>query len=685
MIKKQIYGIILLLAFCMGSRAQNVITLDLKTAVDNGDYTLDDEHGKWTETYNPAENILSFNNGMFNFSHMPSKFGGADVGGDMSYWDGFTLCSSGDTTDYGMVGNSDGWVTEQWGCMAGGGLNENMEVEQGYPYLVGYWGFFAKEQTLYSCRVDFDGNVHKAKGVYVCNHPWPYYGNMHGDGFASAFTEEGSYFTITAHGLLGGEDTGSEVSLTLAENIGDGQQYGEDWPEGLVQSNEWQWMPLEELGDVDGIYFTMETSDADPMYGPNTATYFCMDRMQIYESEESMVPQRPNGLTADGIGEEQVTLHWNNSDDADSWMLYLDDEFVGETTDTLYTYTSLSPYTEYTLKVVAVNEVGQSDPASIKTKTIDETAPTTPAEITAEVLSPYSIALSWTASEDNVGVTRYRVFVNGVQESRPKTNNYTLTGLDPDTEYTIAVDAVDASGNTSEQVVVKTRTERILPPLPDEPQELTATNIGETEITIAWKNDENAESWVVSINDNIVETMTEPSYTISGLHPFTEYTVSVVAQNEAGVSTSAIIQATTIDETAPDAPATLSVDNSTAYTLVLSWSPALDNDTVVEYNVYLGDELIATVDTDTYTVSDLESDEEFSIAIEAVDRAGNVSPRKSVTAKTSDDDPLAVVTLVEEGQTTIARDLHGNIIKVSGINELPQGIYIINNKKIRIK
>lgn len=688
--KKLLYTMILVLC-ATTITAQNVITLDLKQAVDEGQYLLDTDKGHWTETYNPAFNTLTFNNGMFNFSHIPGMFGGEDVGGGMSYWDGFTICSNGDTTDYGMLGSSDGWISEQWGCMAGGGLNEGFETEQGYPYLVAYWGFAFETIEMHSCRVDFDGLPHKVKGVYVCNHPWPYYGTIHGDGFGSAFTEEGDYLSVTAHGLLGGEDTGSSVTLTLSENLGDGEVRGEDWPEGLSMSSDWQWMDLEELGEVDGIYFTMETSDEDPLYGPNAAAYFCLDRMQIYEHETTEAPQRPNGLTANNITESEVTLHWHNNGDATHWIVYLNDSIVGQTTDTLYIYNSLSPFTEYVLKVVAVNDYGQSDAASITAKTIDQTAPTIPTNLEAVVNGPYSIDLTWTASDDNVGVTRYRVYLNGTQEARPKTTAYTLTGLDPDTEYSIAVEAIDASGNVSEQAIVSARTEALLPPLPSVPQQLSAVAINENDVTINWLGDANVDSWVVVANDSLVTEVTDTLCILESLKPFTEYTISVTAKNLAGNSKPALITVKTLDKTAPQAPTELQGDTTTAYSVKLNWTPSVDNGNVTEYRIYLDYQLVGTIDSTTFLIDGLEPSEEYTIAVEAIDEAGNVSEKSEITILTSDDDPMGLNLLfgaqgsMRSLENMVIYTLSGVRINQATLNDLPDGVYIINGKTVSIR
>src|SRR5215471_20941999 len=45
----------------------------------------------------------------------------------------------------------------------------------------------------------------------------------------------------------------------------------------------------------------------------------------------------------------------------------------------------------------------------------DTTLPTAPTNLKASVISSSQINLTWTASTDNVGVTNYKVFRNGVQ------------------------------------------------------------------------------------------------------------------------------------------------------------------------------------------------------------------------------------------------------------------------------
>jgi len=79
----------------------------------------------------------------------------------------------------------------------------------------------------------------------------------------------------------------------------------------------------------------------------------------------------------------------------------------------------------------------------------DTSAPTVPTGTSATASSTTQINLSWTASTDNVAVTGYRVYRNGVQVGSPAGTSYSDTGLSSSTTYTYTVAACDAAGNCS--------------------------------------------------------------------------------------------------------------------------------------------------------------------------------------------------------------------------------------------
>jgi hypothetical protein len=84
----------------------------------------------------------------------------------------------------------------------------------------------------------------------------------------------------------------------------------------------------------------------------------------------------------------------------------------------------------------------------IHIKLADVTTPTIPTNLTG-TSGETSVALSWTASTDNVGVTGYNVYVGDVLSGTASSAIYTVTGLTAATSYTFSVEAFDAAGNKS--------------------------------------------------------------------------------------------------------------------------------------------------------------------------------------------------------------------------------------------
>ncbi|GAA3734454.1 endo-1,4-beta-xylanase [Salinactinospora qingdaonensis] len=79
----------------------------------------------------------------------------------------------------------------------------------------------------------------------------------------------------------------------------------------------------------------------------------------------------------------------------------------------------------------------------------DTQAPTTPGQPSASNVGANSVDLSWSPSSDNVGVTEYAVYSGGSQVATTSSTSTTVTGLNPNTQYTFQVQASDAAGNTS--------------------------------------------------------------------------------------------------------------------------------------------------------------------------------------------------------------------------------------------
>lgn len=79
----------------------------------------------------------------------------------------------------------------------------------------------------------------------------------------------------------------------------------------------------------------------------------------------------------------------------------------------------------------------------------DTEAPTVPQNLTAFNTTTTATTLSWNASTDNVSVTSYDVFRNGILIGTTPNTNFNVTGLSASTSYTFTVRAKDAAGNAS--------------------------------------------------------------------------------------------------------------------------------------------------------------------------------------------------------------------------------------------
>jgi chitodextrinase len=81
----------------------------------------------------------------------------------------------------------------------------------------------------------------------------------------------------------------------------------------------------------------------------------------------------------------------------------------------------------------------------------DNEPPTIPANLTATAVSSTQINLTWDESTDNVDVTGYSVYRDGIEIAQTQTTSYSNTGLASETTYTYAVTAHDLEGNESGQ------------------------------------------------------------------------------------------------------------------------------------------------------------------------------------------------------------------------------------------
>lgn len=170
----------------------------------------------------------------------------------------------------------------------------------------------------------------------------------------------------------------------------------------------------------------------------------------------------------------------------------------------------------------------------------DTIAPWAPLDLTG-VVTFTDVDLSWCAATDNVGVTGYNVFLDSVPYMATAETSASLSGLDPLTEYTFGVTAVDSAGNESLMTTLQLTTgvdeaPDTIPPTP--PGNLMAS-VGANSIVLSWEpstDNQAVGGYIVYVDGIFVDSLeaNATSILIGGLDPETPYYCEVQAFDLAG-------------------------------------------------------------------------------------------------------------------------------------------------------
>jgi len=151
------------------------------------------------------------------------------------------------------------------------------------------------------------------------------------------------------------------------------------------------------------------------------------------------------------INASQVTLTWNAITGAINYKISRNWQDIATVAGT--NYSEAKPSIESGYVVTALDASGKILAAEgVKVGTpLDTTAPTAPGTPASSSVTQTAATLNWTASTDNVGVTGYRIYRNGIQIGTSVSTTFTDSELTANTTYSYAVSAYDGSGNESAQ------------------------------------------------------------------------------------------------------------------------------------------------------------------------------------------------------------------------------------------
>ena len=278
------------------------------------------------------------------------------------------------------------------------------------------------------------------------------------------------------------------------------------------------------------------------------------------KTQDTEAPSVPAGVTASDVTQTGAKITWTASADnvgVAGYNVYLGESRVNTSpvTVTEYDLTGLTANTEYTVTVSAVdaagNESARSEAATFTTLAAEEEkdneAPSVPAGVTASDVTQTGAKITWTASADNVGVAGYNVYVDETKVNTDKLVEgleLELTGLTPDTEYTVTVSAVDAAGNESGRSAAFTFTtlknEEPAPEKPSAPTNVKVSEITHTTAIVTWEPAAEramAPGYNVYLDDKKQNELPieGTEYKLTGLTVGTRYNVAVTVVDADGM------------------------------------------------------------------------------------------------------------------------------------------------------
>ena len=164
----------------------------------------------------------------------------------------------------------------------------------------------------------------------------------------------------------------------------------------------------------------------------------------------------------------------------------------------------------------------------------DTEAPTTPTNVSLSNITTSTIDVTWTLSTDDVAVTKYEIYANGVLSGETANTNYTLTGLNSNTGYAVTVLAKDIANNSSAQSTAVNATTLIDSTPPTIPTDVTISNQSGNSFRVNWTASADNSSVIeydIFVDGTLNGTTLNNNYDVTGLNVSTTYSVRVLAKD----------------------------------------------------------------------------------------------------------------------------------------------------------
>jgi len=201
---------------------------------------------------------------------------------------------------------------------------------------------------------------------------------------------------------------------------------------------------------------------------------------------------------------------------------------------------------------------------------------------------------------------------------------------DPNTNDVKCVLDPAGQNTTLQTVTVSAPAVNTPPTVPGQP---SVTNVTESSADVSWvasTDDGTVDHYEVSVNGAKVSDVQSTSTTLTGLTAGTNYSVTVKAVDDKGLSSDPSPAATFTTNTPqadnpPTAPGQPSFTNVTQTSADVSWAASTDDHGVDHYDVFLGGSKVAQASGTSTSLTGLTANTTYSVTVKAVDTAGQSS------------------------------------------------------------
>ncbi|KAL4709306.1 hypothetical protein ACJJTC_013366 [Scirpophaga incertulas] len=281
----------------------------------------------------------------------------------------------------------------------------------------------------------------------------------------------------------------------------------------------------------------------------------------VAEVKVQSLPGAPTEVKASEVTATTVRLAWTYAgpEDPQYYVIQYKPKYANQAFSEIsgvvtryYSVTNLSPYTEYEMYVIAVNNIGRGPPSAPTAVITGETEPgSAPRNVQVRPLSSSTMVIQWDEPETPNGqVTGYKIYYT-TDSSQPlqswhsqmMDNNHltTISELTPHTVYTIRVQAYTTVGPGPISPPVQVKTQQ---GVPSQPSNLMVSDVGETTVMLTWRRPVHAGDNIVSYELYWNDTYAKQNhkrrvpivefYRLTGLYPNTLYYIWLAARSQRG-------------------------------------------------------------------------------------------------------------------------------------------------------